>query len=540
MKHLIFLITSIIITGAVLAQPAPPVEWIKTHNGSNSFDEAVSMKVDAAGNSYVTGRCFLNGTSDFCTIKYNTNGVQQWIAYYNGSANISDIPTDIDIDAQGNVYVAGYSNYSSSYPFETGDYCTIKYSPAGAEMWVRTYHAQNNKRDIATSIAADGLGNVYVTGGSWFDNVRADDIVTIKYNSFGQVLWMSVYDGNGIVPESDAGKELVVDPQGNVFVFGTCTNLITWYDMCLVKYSPQGVQLSIAFYTGAQNNITDYGVALTLDNSGNVYAAGVAHYANADIVTIKFSQAGVIQWSKVYDGGGLDDVTDVTADAFGNVYVSGSKSAKGLILKYSSTGNLEWAKEISVSGGNEIINSLLTDAAGDVYGTGKIAAGTYFDIITVKVNPLGVTQWQATHNGSGNQSDAGNAIGMDGSGNVYAAGFIYETGQNGNFCTIKYAPGTIGIDPVSSEIPADFNLSQNYPNPFNPTTNIEFAIPKVSFVKLVVYDMQGRVIETLVNEQLEAGTYKTDWNASGYASGVYFYSLQTEGFTHTKKMILIK
>lgn len=97
-----------------------------------------------------------------------------------------------------------------------------------------------------------------------------------------------------------------------------------------------------------------------------------------------------------------------------------------------------------------------------------------------------------------------------------------------------------GISPISGTIPESYKLSQNYPNPFNPVTNIEFALPKSSFVKLVIYDMLGREIETLVNEQLTAGTYKADWNASDYSSGVYFCKIEAGGFSDIRKMILMK
>jgi len=97
-----------------------------------------------------------------------------------------------------------------------------------------------------------------------------------------------------------------------------------------------------------------------------------------------------------------------------------------------------------------------------------------------------------------------------------------------------------GIQPTGNSIPEKYALSQNYPNPFNPVTNIEFAIPKSSMVKLVIYDIGGRIVETIVNRELSAGTYKADWNASGYSSGVYFYKLESSGFTDTKKMMIIK
>lgn len=99
---------------------------------------------------------------------------------------------------------------------------------------------------------------------------------------------------------------------------------------------------------------------------------------------------------------------------------------------------------------------------------------------------------------------------------------------------------TIGVTNISTEIPNAYLLSQNYPNPFNPSTNIKFALPVSGIVKLTLFDMLGREIETLVNGNLSAGTYNTDWNASNHSSGVYFYKLITGDFFETKKMILIK
>ncbi len=98
----------------------------------------------------------------------------------------------------------------------------------------------------------------------------------------------------------------------------------------------------------------------------------------------------------------------------------------------------------------------------------------------------------------------------------------------------------VQVLPVSSEVPNSYSLQQNYPNPFNPVTNIEFSVPVQSFVKIVVHNVLGKEISVIVNENLKAGTYKADWNAANYSSGVYFYKLETESFTETKKMILIK
>jgi hypothetical protein len=88
--------------------------------------------------------------------------------------------------------------------------------------------------------------------------------------------------------------------------------------------------------------------------------------------------------------------------------------------------------------------------------------------------------------------------------------------------------------------PVDFELFQNYPNPFNPSTSIKYSIPKSVLVTLKIYDVLGKEITTLVNEKEEAGLHKIEFNPTNLSSGVYFYTLKTEGFLQTKKMILIR
>ena len=104
----------------------------------------------------------------------------------------------------------------------------------------------------------------------------------------------------------------------------------------------------------------------------------------------------------------------------------------------------------------------------------------------------------------------------------------------------------IGIAPISTEIPSRFELFQNYPNPFNPATRIKFDIPLSRGVSegrgvlLKIYDVLGREVTVLVNDELKPGTYEIDWDASNHTSGVYFYSLITNEFTQTRKMVVLK
>ncbi len=121
----------------------------------------------------------------------------------------------------------------------------------------------------------------------------------------------------------------------------------------------------------------------------------------------------------------------------------------------------------------------------------------------------------------------------------------YVSGDSG--VVLKTTNGGLTFINTSTGIlPDNYSLSQNYPNPFNPVTNIKFDLPKSGFVKMTIYDLLGREITTLVNQQMHAGSYSADWDASSYPSGVYFYKIEIDDpstslrVTETKKMVLIK
>jgi hypothetical protein len=99
---------------------------------------------------------------------------------------------------------------------------------------------------------------------------------------------------------------------------------------------------------------------------------------------------------------------------------------------------------------------------------------------------------------------------------------------------------TVSVQNVLQEVPSTYNLAQNYPNPFNPSTTISYSIPEAGDVKLSVFDMMGREVMTLVNEFRQAGSYEAILNADRFASGTYFYRLETGNYISAKKMVYLK
>ncbi|HEY3249978.1 MAG TPA: DUF2341 domain-containing protein [Ignavibacteria bacterium] len=127
---------------------------------------------------------------------------------------------------------------------------------------------------------------------------------------------------------------------------------------------------------------------------------------------------------------------------------------------------------------------------------------------------------------------------------VYAKNCMGNSANSNQICATTFFTG---ISHTSSEIPKVYNLYQNFPNPFNPVTNIKFDIPKNSYVRLVIYDALGREVTKLIDQHLQASAYSIDWNATSYASGIYFYKIEarqdgssTGDYIKEMKMVLVK
>ncbi|MBL8015943.1 MAG: zinc-dependent metalloprotease [Ignavibacteria bacterium] len=121
----------------------------------------------------------------------------------------------------------------------------------------------------------------------------------------------------------------------------------------------------------------------------------------------------------------------------------------------------------------------------------------------------------------------------------------FDSLTSSNQFLITFSRGVIGIQSISSVVPAEFFITPNYPNPFNPTTKIKFGLPANANVRLTVYDMLGKQVDMLVNSSLEAGEYEADWNAGNFASGIYIYKIEAKDnsgkqYIETRRMVLVK
>lgn len=461
---------------------------------ATALDERPAAIVADNNYVYVTGWGVRNTTlRDMITIKYNAStGDTVFVRYYNNSAG-GEYGRSIDIDNAGNIYVTGRSDVGGAQKFTT-----IKYDPSGNQLWVSIYTGQySSSFDDAFIIKAEGSGNaVYVTGICNGSIPNTTNILTIKLGGPDGALWWDKRY-NGPLNHDDRPCGLALDNSGQyIFVGGYASRPGTVQDFFAIKYNAAtSDSVSAIFYAGSTN--IEFAYSMAKDNSDNIYLTGFAYVGGMNhFQTVRFN---------------------------------------------SSLTNVDWHTQTPESD-STVASSIAYDTAGYVWVTGVASSATSGrDYLTIRYNAnTGAETWRQKESGPGIANDYATCIISPLADNVIVTGSYVSGGTTGtDIYTIRYAD-LHGVKPISSEVPNSFNLEQNYPNPFNPVTNIRFDINKSAFVKIAIYDLLGREVAVLVNENLKPGKYETNWNAVNISSGIYFYRMFADDFSATKKMILNK
>ncbi|UOQ69144.1 malectin domain-containing carbohydrate-binding protein [Hymenobacter volaticus] len=445
------------------ATVAPGLEWVARYAGpgspQNKVDVATALVVDAAGNVYVTGRAREENAlqaNDYATIKYSPSGQQLWVARYNNGGD--DVPMDLAVDAAGNVYVTGRSFNQGS----GDDYATVKYSASGQRLWTARYNGAGNGSDQAVGLGLDAAGNVYVTGTSAGTGTKLD-YVTVKYAPGGQRLWEARYNAAG---GNDEAVDIALDAAGNILVTGTISrdSDSVSKDYATLKYTASGEQLWVNRYNGS-GNANDLAVALAVDAAGNVVVTGTSSTTTyftddyPDYATVKYAANGQQLWDVRYNGvltRSLEQAFDVAVDAAGDVFVTGRSRnpTKGdwdyATLKYAAaSGQQLW--EARYDGGTgeseDDVTAMAVNAAGDVYVTGA-SNGDYG---TLKYAGANGQQLWALYYTQSSSSDAAYAVAIDAADNVYVTGA--SGGGPSDFATLKYGINTVNQVPTARAAP---------------------------------------------------------------------------------------
>jgi hypothetical protein len=250
--------------------------------------------LDGNGNVFVTGDSRGTGSGrDYATIMYSSAGVPLWTNRYSGPAfagYAGDVATSLAVDSSGNVIVTGASDRLGDSDFPYFDFATIKYSNAGVPLWTNRCNLPGYDNAYARALVVDANGNVFVTGYSERYVFYNRDVATVAYSSTGGSLWTNRYDGPG--HWEDEALSIAVDLSGNVFVSGNSYGTNNNSDFATIAYSGGGVPLWTNRFVGLVDD-WDSASAVAVDGSGNVIVTGwsrtTSNGSGSDFVTIKFS-----------------------------------------------------------------------------------------------------------------------------------------------------------------------------------------------------------------------------------------------------------
>ncbi len=518
LKKIIRILLLIFFLLPVNSNSQPQISWVKRF-GLSDWDIAIKVNPDNIGNSYVTGTIgFTTNNAKPGLIKYNLSGDSVWSRIFDPPDSLSSGASTLLMDDSLNIYVSG--RY------------ILKYNPSGVLLYSRKYNCStvkaifdNNKDLIYTGRNASGQSLL--------------GLILLKCNRNGDSIWKKVYPQFNVY--SVTGIE--ADKNNNIIIASSIYNGSNDIDFLTIKFSPNGNLIwSKTYHGGDPTNGYDEPCGVLLDSLDNIIVSGRSNgpLGGSNYYTVKYDPNGNVLWeSRINDGGGSGS-WEMIKDKYDNIYISGQTNGnKYSAMKYSSNGQLLWFRTVNGTGGSSVATIAL-DTARNVYmACNALNSQNVSQYQVVKYNNNGDLIWNVVYSGNPIYYYYSFDIAVDNSGNVFVTGEAGFAGSSYDFTTIKIDQ-TTGIIQNLSEIPKSYSLSQNYPNPFNPTTNINYEIPNSNFVTLKVYDINGKEIETLVNQKQNAGGYSVTFNAGNYPSGVYFYKLETNNFSETKKMILLK
>jgi len=528
------LIVSILFTifAAVQAYSQPSLERLDAiDRGTGSFDWFRDIYVDANGFTYVTGETdssiAVSGLN-IITIKYNPDFTKAWVKHFN-FANLTDRCSLIRVDAVGNVYVIGYVGVTST-PSDY-DIIVIKYKPNGVLEWIQRLIPAGYGGlgfDVPNDAVIKG-GFLYVVGLVKENTTTYPDGVLFKVSATGTYSSVTL----GTPGTSERFEGITMDPAGNIYVTGTGSNeskgLAAKYNSSL------GLLWSKEITDTTRSRIALSNIIL--NSTGGVIINGIAAGIGfSDITNLMMlnPSTGALMWYKRSNCTAIPKVTKLIKDNSGNIiysgYVSDGSPYRGLIVKYNSSGVLQWSKVLDTL---RMVTDIESDSYGNIYPVARYGLGNkYF----AKYDPSGNFKWYGSfRNAEGNQS-------YFTGGKLYIAGSINGVTGNTSMFVARYTFPSGAIRPRGEIIdePNSFRLEENYPNPFNPSTKIRFSVPFDGMTTLKVYDIAGKEVASLVETDLEAGYHEVNFNASELSSGVYFYRLTSGSFTDIKKMMLVK
>lgn len=416
-----------------------------------------------------------------------------------------------------------WGGYNISTPTNSGGV----YDPV-ADSWTLTSTGANcpNARYFQSAVwtgikmiiwggYSPGPSTVYNTGGAYDPVTNTWTVTSTSSAPSSRTFHTAIWTGTKMIVWG--GSNATGTPTNTGGVYDPLTD--TWTAISLTN-APVARERHTAIWTGSKMIVWGGNNGGTYYNNGGIYDPVTNTWAptsNVNAPSTRTVHSAVWTGSKMIIWGGTNGtntntggVYDASTDTWVGTSTTGAPSARSIhTAVWSGSRMIVWGGE---NAGYFNTGGIYDPVADAWVVTTAVGAPTIRSYQTAIITNSSMIVWG----------------GYAGGATFYFTGGVYTN------------PPVIGVTQTGVEVPQSYLLKQNYPNPFNPVTNINFSIPNAGLVKLVIYDMMGREITTLVNENLSAGSYKADFDASSISSGTYFYTITSGDFTDTKKMVLIK
>ncbi|MGQ4876720.1 MAG: SBBP repeat-containing protein [Promethearchaeia archaeon] len=405
--------------------------WDKTWGGRFGEDTGFDIAIDASDNIYISA--VSDNGDDIYLLKYDSSGNLIWNAVYSeinpyGECNIA-------VDNSGYIYISGTT---LDYGPNEDDIFLLKYDSSGNLIWIKIWGGIGFDRGY--DVAVDSLGNIYITGMYERFTSSNKEMVLLKYDSSGNLVWNKTWGGNNV----DSGYGVFIDDSDKIYISGWTRSYGKGQrDVVLLKYDSSG---TLIWNTTWGDINDDIGYGIFVNGTNDIYITGATNSygkGNYDVILLKYNQSGDLAWNKTFGKANLDIGYCIIGNS-GNIFVSGylnnsiNNSYDVLLLKYDSSGNLIWN---TIWGGSEydVGYGVAVDGSGFIYlsGTTKsIGAGGSKDVLLLKYSSSGPSSWSKTWDGYA--SEYGYDVITDNSDNIYVTGIINIAGKKKDALLLKY------------------------------------------------------------------------------------------------------
>ena len=434
-------------------------EWISTYGNDSVSSPLNPIKMCSDKNGFVYVVSEKDSSSYSITIsltKFNPSGNIIWNRIYANSGGFDVRPKCITCDRNNNILIGGS---------ELADYLILKYDSSGNFLWKYNYNAVGGYHDEIEAIETDSAGNVYVTGSGALSAAPGywTDVLTLKINPSGALIWDKYYNYPTANSVSDKGYYLKLTKTGEVIVGGNING-----SSAVCKYDSLGNLI----WTSSPLNfpIAD----ITLDDSSNIYLA--SKLISQNLILAKYSNTGILQWNKTThfsNGGCLYSLAlkDNFIYAAGYTFKDTTQKQNVILLKFNLNGDSIWTRSFNgTSNLNDVGRKVLADNNGNIIVVGTVNVSTNDrDILTLKFDTAGVLQWQKQDSVYLSVDTFVDAI-SDTSGNIYSLASTFLNNQSRKVSKMN-----------STGNYAWTNLTENFQNRYDAAT------------KLII-DYQGNII----------------------------------------------